>query len=75
MSDYELDITGKVCPFCLLLVKKQLARINSGDILHVLCDHLPAATDTIPFNMQKMNYPIESEEIEPGLWKLHITKS
>lgn len=74
MVEHKLDITGKVCPFCLLIVKKKLANINEGDQLVVICDHPPAATDTIPYNMKKMEYPLESSKLEPGLWELKITK-
>ncbi len=72
--EIELDITNKVCPFCLLLVKKKLALLNIGDILIVKCDHPPAATDTIPYSMKKANYPCETNILEPGLWELKITK-
>jgi len=70
----ELDITGKVCPYCLLFVKKEMAKLNSGDILKVLCDHPPAANETIPFAMKQEGNTITSEKLEPGLWRLTITK-
>ena len=75
MVEIKLDITNKVCPFCLLLVKKKLATMNKEDILIVKCDHPPAATDTIPYAMKKANYPCEIKELEPGLWELTITKN
>ena len=51
MVEIEMDITNKVCAFCLLLVKKKLASMNKEDILIVRCDHPPAATNTIPYSM------------------------
>lgn len=74
MTEYKIDITGKICPFCLLLVKKKLAKIDRGDDLIVTCDHPPAAIDTIPYAMKKIEYPIESKKIESGVWELKITK-
>ena len=74
MGKYNLDITGKVCPFCLLLVKKKLASMTNGESLVVILDHPPAATDTIPYNILKMGYKLETDEIEPGLWELTIIK-
>lgn len=74
MVEVKLDITNKVCPFCLLLVKKKLVTLNKEDILIVKCDHPPAATDTIPYAMKKANYLCESKKLEPGLWELTITK-
>ena len=75
MVKIDLDITSKVCPFCLLLVKKRLAQIDVGDILVVKSDHPPAATDTIPYSMEQMGYPCEIKTLEPGLWELTIIKS
>ncbi|MHA1473780.1 MAG: sulfurtransferase TusA family protein [Promethearchaeota archaeon] len=74
MVEIKLDITNKVCPFCLLLVKKMLVTLNKEDILIVKCDHPPAATDTIPYAMEKANYPCETKKLEPGLWELRIIK-
>ena len=74
MSEQIIDITGKICPFCLLLVKKKLAKMDIGAILTVICDHPPAAIDTIPYAMKKVGYPIESKKTESGVWELKITK-
>ncbi|MHA1248638.1 MAG: sulfurtransferase TusA family protein [Candidatus Helarchaeota archaeon] len=74
MVKYELDITGKVCPYCLLIVRKKIKEIASGDTLIVKTDHPPAALDTIPYNMRKEGHAFESKKLEPGLWELTITK-
>ncbi len=74
MSKIDLDITGKVCPFCLLIVQKKVEQISTGDTLIVKCDHPPAATDTIPRAMKKKGYGIKTEKLEPGLWELIIDK-
>ncbi|MGV9198959.1 MAG: sulfurtransferase TusA family protein [Promethearchaeia archaeon] len=74
MNEYQLDITGKVCPYVLLIVRKKVSQVNSGDVVIVTTDHPPAATDTIPYNMKKEGHTFESEKIESGLWKLTITK-
>ena len=74
MKEYKLDITGKVCPYALLMVRKKVNQVDSGDVVIVTTDHPPAATDTIPYNMKKEGHAFESEKLEPGLWKLKITK-
>ena len=74
MTEFQLDITNKVCPFCLLLVNKKLDKISAGDVLVVKCDHPPAATDTIPQAMDKKGYPLSVKKLEPGLWELTIEK-
>ncbi|MFX0070315.1 MAG: sulfurtransferase TusA family protein [Candidatus Hermodarchaeota archaeon] len=74
MTEHKLDITGKICPYCLLIVKKELKKLPSGDIIIVKTDHPPAATDTIPYNMKKEGNPIETRKLESGVWELTITK-
>lgn len=74
MTKHELDIMGKVCPYCLLIVRKKIDQIASGDVLVVKTDHPPAATDTIPHDMTKKGHSIESKKLEPGVWELTINK-
>ena len=74
MTEYTLDITGKVCPYCLLSVQKKLETLKSGDVLKVKCDHPPAANDNIPYAMKKAGHKLERNQLEPGLWELVITK-
>jgi hypothetical protein len=39
MTDFTLDITGKVCPYCILAVQKEGGKMKKGDRLTILCDH------------------------------------
>ncbi|MFW9989322.1 MAG: sulfurtransferase TusA family protein, partial [Candidatus Odinarchaeota archaeon] len=61
-TEHNIDIMGKVCPFCLMIVRKKIEEIPVGDLLIVKTDHPPAATDTIPYNMKKRGYPVESKK-------------
>ncbi|MBD3350130.1 MAG: sulfurtransferase TusA family protein [Candidatus Lokiarchaeota archaeon] len=74
IKEYKLDITGKGCPFCLLIVQKKLKNMKSGDVVHVLCDHPPAAMENIPIAMERAGHSFKRELEEPGLWKLTIKK-
>ena len=75
MATHQLDLTGKICPYCLLFVKKKLALVDPRDILIVICDHPPAATDTIPRAMKKAGNRVESMELTTGRWELTIHKT
>ncbi|HED04551.1 MAG TPA: sulfurtransferase TusA family protein [Candidatus Fraserbacteria bacterium] len=44
---HRLDARGQVCPYNLVLTKKDLDRLPSGERLEVWLDH-PAALETIP---------------------------
>lgn len=74
MTEHTLDITGKGCPYALLFVRKKLKTLNTDDVLIVKCDHPPAALNNIPTAMEKDGNEFSREQIEPGLWKLKITK-
>ena len=43
-----LDTLGRVCPYPLLLTKKALEKLGSGQMLKVLCDAPASAEDSIP---------------------------
>lgn len=74
MATKNLDITGKVCPFCVLEVKKTLDTLGSGDVLVVSCDHPPAATVTIPQFAADTGISCDQKKAGPGLWEIRLTK-
>ena len=43
-----LDTLGRVCPYPLLLTKKAVEKLSSGQVLKVLCDAPASAEDSIP---------------------------
>ena len=71
----NLDITGKVCPFCVLSVDKALKTLPAGESLVVLCDHAPAAIASIPeyCDIKKLNCAVNLKE--SGLWEITISKN
>ncbi|HJJ36236.1 MAG TPA: sulfurtransferase TusA family protein [Methanocorpusculum sp.] len=71
----NLDITGKVCPFCVLEINKALKNLPSGEKLVVRCDHAPAATASIPEYCGIKKLQCSTEMIERGLWEITISKN
>ena len=74
MATKNLDITGKVCPFCVLETKKALDTLSSGDVLVVSCDHPPAATVTLPQFAADSKLACDVKKSGPGLWEIRLTK-
>lgn len=71
-----LDVLGRVCPYPLVLTKKQLEKMPSGSILKILCDAPASAEDSIPRFAEKQGYEFESVKVEDkGYWELYIKKS
>lgn len=71
-----LDVLGRVCPYPLVLTKKQLEKMPSGSILKILCDAPASAEDSIPRFAEKQGYEFDSVKVEDkGYWELYIKKS
>jgi tRNA 2-thiouridine synthesizing protein A len=70
----KLDITGKVCPFCVLSVDQKMKNLPSGAVLTVICDHGPAATGSIPEYAKQKGWKHSTEKTGSGLWEITITK-
>ncbi len=45
MTQYSLDVTGEICPYPLMLTRKELAKLQSGDQLIVTVDYAKSAED------------------------------
>lgn len=74
MTTKNLDITGKVCPYCVLAVQKELPMMKKDDELVVICDHPSAATTSLPQFAQENGMDVSSRKIESGVWELKLTK-
>jgi tRNA 2-thiouridine synthesizing protein A len=70
-----LDTLGRVCPYPLLLTKKALEKLGSGQTLKVLCDAPASAEDSIPRYAEKQGYTFEAVKLEDkAMWELYIKK-
>lgn len=71
-----LDVLGRVCPYPLVLTKKQLEKMPSGSLLKILCDAPASAEDSIPRYAEKQGFEFDSVKIEDkGMWELYIKKT
>ncbi|MEW6003508.1 MAG: sulfurtransferase TusA family protein [Nitrospirota bacterium] len=70
-----LDVLGRICPYPLVMTKKTLEKMTSGDILKVLCDAPASAEDSIPRYCEKKGFEFESVKLDDeGYWELYIQK-
>lgn len=71
-----VDVLGRVCPYPLVMTKKALEKLSSGDLLKVMTDAPASAEDSIPRFAEKQGYPIEVVKLEDkGYWEIYIQKS
>ena len=70
-----LDVLGRVCPYPLVLTKKAMEKLASGDVLKILCDAPASAEDSIPKFCEKQGYTCEVEKVGDGKWDIYIKKA
>ncbi len=68
-----LDTLGRVCPYPLLLTKKAMEKLGSGQMLKVLCDAPASAEDSIPRYAEKGGFAIETVKLADK-WEIFIKK-
>lgn len=70
-----IDVLGRVCPYPLLMTKRAIEKMSSGQILKVITDAPASAEDTIPRFCEKEGHSLESHKFEDkGYWELYIQK-
>ncbi|MBU0566920.1 sulfurtransferase TusA family protein [bacterium] len=72
--DETVDITGKICPYTVMEVRDALKPLESGQILEVISDYKPAATESIPKLCNKKGYPSQIIDNDDGTFRLLIKK-
>ena len=74
--DQTLDVLGRVCPYPLVLSKKALEKMSSGQILKILCDAPASAEDSLPKFAEKQGFKFEAVKKEgEDYWDIFIQKS
>lgn len=74
--DQVLDVLGRVCPYPLVLTKKALEKMSSGQVLKVLCDAPASAEDSLPQFAKKQGYAIEAVKLEgQESWEIYFQKT
>lgn len=72
--DKVVNISGKICPYTVMETRDALKEMETGQVLEVVTDYKPAATESIPNFCKKKNYPIEVIDNTDGTFRLIIKK-
>ncbi|MBU1262308.1 sulfurtransferase TusA family protein [bacterium] len=72
--DRVINISGKICPYTVMEARDALKEMESGQVLEVISDYKPAATESIPNFCKKKNYPFEVIDNSDGTFRLLIKK-
>ena len=70
----RIDIRGEICPYTFIKSKLAIEELDSGQILEVIVNHLPAV-ENVPRSMENEGHEIVSVEQEtPTDWKIVVKK-
>ncbi len=71
----EIDLKGEVCPYTFVKSKLALEMLDSGDVLRVIVDHLPAV-ENVPRSMENEgNNVLEVSQVNDTDWSITIKKA
>ena len=69
-----LDIKGEVCPYTFVWSRLALEELESGQILEIIVDHLPAVTN-VPRSLRAEGHRVlRVEQINDSDWRIAVQK-
>ncbi len=73
--DIELDLLGEVCPYPLVILKKEAGALKPGEMLKALVDSKPSVAATIPRFCQKNGFELNIVEVVPEeQWEVYMLR-
>jgi len=69
-----LNIKGEICPYTFVKSKLALEELDSGQILEVLVDHVPAVENVTKSMENEGNEVVEVRKLNDTDWKIIVRK-
>lgn len=74
MAQHSLDVTGEICPYPLILTRKEMGKLQTGDQLVVIVDYAKSAED-IPRWAKDDGHAVLAVREKPGpRWEIVLEK-
>ncbi|MCL5962326.1 MAG: sulfurtransferase TusA family protein [Chloroflexi bacterium] len=73
--DQELNLKGEVCPYTFVKSKLALEEMESGEVLRVIVDHLPAVTNVPRSLTNEGNAVLEVAQVNDSDWSITVKKA
>lgn len=71
----EINLKGEVCPYTFVKSKLAIEELESGQVLKVIVDHLPAV-ENVPRSMEAEDHHVlRVEKINETDWEIVIKKA
>jgi TusA-related sulfurtransferase len=72
--DKSINIKGEVCPYTFVRSKLAIEELESGQVLEVITDHVPA-TKNVPRSMEgEGNKVLEISQVNEKDWRMVFQK-
>jgi tRNA 2-thiouridine synthesizing protein A len=73
--DEQLELKGEVCPYTFVKSKLALEEMESGEVLRVVVDHLPAVTN-VPRSLANEGHNVlDVSQINETDWAITVKKA
>ncbi|MCL4458906.1 MAG: sulfurtransferase TusA family protein [Chloroflexi bacterium] len=73
--DQEIDLRGEICPYTFVKSKLALEEMESGQVLRVIVDHLPAV-DNVPRSLTNEGHQVlDVSQINATDWSITVKKA
>ena len=75
MAQYSLDVTGEICPYPLILTRKEMGRLQTGDQLAVTVDYAKSAEDIPRWAKEEGHTILAVRERGGSKWEITLEKA
>ena len=75
MAQHSLDVTGEICPYPLILTRKEMAKLQPGDQLVVRVDYAKSAEDIPRWAKEEGHTILAVREMGGSQWEIVLEKA
>ena len=75
MAQRSLDVTGEICPYPLIMTKKEMGKLQKGDQLVGSVDYAKSAEDIPRWAKEEGHTVLAVREIGGSRWEIVLEKA
>jgi TusA-related sulfurtransferase len=75
MAQRSLDVTGEICPYPLIMTRKELGKLQKGDQLVVTVDYAKSAEDIPRWAKEEGHTVLAVREVGGSQWQIVLEKA
>ena len=74
MAKRSLDVTGEICPYPLIMTRKEMGKLQKGDQLVVAVDYAKSAEDIPRWAKEEGHAVLAVREMGESQWEIVLEK-